>query len=90
MTLTWSDLDRHVGWGNFFVIGASISLAHALGESGAAAWLARGLVGGLPGMGQPPARLGGAPLGPAGLRGGSVGVVVRLAPEGQPVKARVG
>ena len=27
---------------NFFVIGASISLAHALGESGAAAWLARG------------------------------------------------
>jgi hypothetical protein len=60
-TLTWSDLDRHVGWGNFFVIGASISLAHALGESGAAAWLARGLVGGLPGMGRHPARLGGAP-----------------------------
>jgi anion transporter len=53
-TLTWSDLDRHVGWGNFFVIGASISLAHALGESGAAAWLARGLVGGLPGMGRHP------------------------------------
>jgi anion transporter len=49
--LTWSDLDRGVGWGNFFVIGTSISLAHALGESGAAAWLARGLVGGLPGLG---------------------------------------
>jgi solute carrier family 13 (sodium-dependent dicarboxylate transporter), member 2/3/5 len=49
--LTWSDLDRGVGWGNFFVIGASISLAGALGESGAAAWLARGLVGGLPGLG---------------------------------------
>ncbi len=49
--LAWSDLDRGVGWSNFFVIGASISLAQALGESGAAAWLARGLVGGLPGLG---------------------------------------
>jgi anion transporter len=49
--LTWSDLDRGVGWANFFVIGASISLAHALGETGAAAWLARGLVGALPGRG---------------------------------------
>jgi anion transporter len=52
--LTWSDLDRGVGWANFFVIGTSISLAHALGQSGAAAWLARGLVGGLPGMGSHP------------------------------------
>jgi anion transporter len=50
-TLAWNDLDRGVGWGNFFVIGASISLAQALGESGAAGWLARGLVGGLPGLG---------------------------------------
>jgi solute carrier family 13 (sodium-dependent dicarboxylate transporter), member 2/3/5 len=49
--LVWSDLDRGVGWANFFVIGASISLAQALGDSGAAAWLARGLVGGLPGLG---------------------------------------
>ena len=49
--LTWGDLDREIGWGNFFVIGTSISLAHALGESGAATWLARGLVGGLPGLG---------------------------------------
>ncbi len=52
--LSWSDLDQGVGWGNFFVIGASISLAQALGESGAAAWLARGLVGGLPGLGGHP------------------------------------
>jgi sodium-dependent dicarboxylate transporter 2/3/5 len=36
------------------VIGASISLAHTLGESGAAAWLARGLVGSLPGLGGHP------------------------------------
>ncbi len=49
--LTWSDLDRGVGWANFFVIGASISLANALGDSGAAAWLARGLVGAVPGVG---------------------------------------
>jgi anion transporter len=52
--LVWSDLDRGVGWGNFFVIGASISLALALGDTGAAAWLARGLVGGLPGLGGHP------------------------------------
>jgi anion transporter len=50
--LRWGDLERGVGWANFFVIGASISLAHALGESGAAAWLARGLVGALPGLTQ--------------------------------------
>jgi anion transporter len=48
--LRWNDLERGVGWANFFVIGASISLAHALGESGAAAWLARGLVGAVGGL----------------------------------------
>ena len=37
--LVWSDLDRGVGWANFFVIAASISLAQALAESGAASWL---------------------------------------------------
>jgi sodium-dependent dicarboxylate transporter 2/3/5 len=52
--LRWNDLERGVGWANFFVIGASISLAHALAESGAAAWLARGLVGALPGRGGHP------------------------------------
>ncbi len=49
--LVWSDLDRGVGWANFFVIGASISLADALGTSGAAPWLASVLVGGLPAFG---------------------------------------
>jgi di/tricarboxylate transporter len=49
--LVWGDLERGVGWSNFFVIGASISLAQAIGDSGAAAWLARHLVGGLPGLG---------------------------------------
>ena len=52
--LAWSDLERGVGWASFFVIGASISLAHALGESGAAAWLARGLVGAVPGLASHP------------------------------------
>ena len=49
--LAWSDLDRGVGWSNFFVIAASISLAHALVASGAAPWLGRLLVGGLPALG---------------------------------------
>ena len=50
--LTWADLDRGVGWSNFFVIGASISVAQALGDSGAAAWLAHGLVGAVPTWGR--------------------------------------
>jgi sodium-dependent dicarboxylate transporter 2/3/5 len=58
--LVWADLERGVGWANFFVIAASISLAHVLGASGAAAWLARGLMGGLP-------ALGGSPLATVGL-----------------------
>ncbi len=49
--LVWSDLDRGVGWANFFVIAASISLAQALVASGAAPWLGRVLVGGLPILG---------------------------------------
>src|SRR5437867_8523329 len=48
--LVWTDLERGVGWSNFFVIAASISLAHALGTSGSAPWLGRLLVGGLPGL----------------------------------------
>jgi len=52
--LVWADLERGVGWANFFVIAASISLAHVLGASGAAAWLARGLMAGLPALGGGP------------------------------------
>jgi anion transporter len=52
--LVWADLERGVGWANFFVIAASISLAHVLATSGAAAWLARLLVGGLPALGDRP------------------------------------
>jgi di/tricarboxylate transporter len=52
--LRWADLERGVGWANFFVIAASISLAHVLATSGAAGWLARLLVGGLPALGARP------------------------------------
>jgi anion transporter len=52
--LQWADLDRRVGWSNLFVIAASISLAQALVDSGAAGWMARGLVGGLPALGGHP------------------------------------
>jgi anion transporter len=52
--LQWADLERGVGWANFFVIAASISLAHVLATSGAAGWLARLLVGGLPALGARP------------------------------------
>jgi solute carrier family 13 (sodium-dependent dicarboxylate transporter), member 2/3/5 len=58
--LVWADLERGVGWANVFVIAASISLAQVLAASGAAAWLARLLVGGLP-------ALGGSPLGVVAL-----------------------
>jgi sodium-dependent dicarboxylate transporter 2/3/5 len=58
--LKWADLERGVGWANFFVIASSISLAHVLAESGAAAWLAGLLVGSLP-------ALGGNPLATVGL-----------------------
>jgi anion transporter len=52
--LVWADLERGVGWATFFVIAASISLAQALATSGAAGWLARLLVGGLPALGDQP------------------------------------
>ena len=58
--LGWRDVERGVGWANFFVIAASISLAHALAATGAAGWLGRLLVGALPTLGR-------SPLGTVGL-----------------------
>ncbi len=43
--LTWDQFEREVGWTNFFVIAASLSLAHALVSSGAATWFSETLVG---------------------------------------------
>lgn len=38
--LGWRDFEQRVGWANFFVIAASLSLAGALARTGASAWLA--------------------------------------------------
>jgi anion transporter len=43
--LTWREFEQEVGWTNFFVIAASLSLAQALSRSGASDWLAGGVVG---------------------------------------------
>jgi di/tricarboxylate transporter len=43
--LTWRQFEQEVGWTDFFVIAASLSLAQALSRSGASDWLAAGVVG---------------------------------------------
>ncbi len=40
--LTWRDLEKDLGWSNFFVLATSLSMANALVSSGAAGWLAQG------------------------------------------------
>lgn len=42
--LDWREFEEGVGWSNLFVIGASLSLARALVQSGAAVWLATTLL----------------------------------------------
>ena len=44
--LSWQTFERNLGWSNFFVIATSLSLAHALVTTGAAAWVSEALVGG--------------------------------------------
>ena len=44
--LDWQTFERNLGWSNFFVIATSLSLAHALVTTGAAAWFSETLVGG--------------------------------------------
>jgi len=46
--LTWSEFERDIGWTNFFVLASSLSLARALAESGASAWIAGGIVQAVP------------------------------------------
>lgn len=46
--LTWRDFEKGFGWTNFFVLASSLSLARALVASGASAWIARLVVGGVP------------------------------------------
>lgn len=52
--LSWREFERDLGWSNFFVIATSLSLAHALVASGAAAWFADTLVGGMGGLRESP------------------------------------
>ncbi len=52
--LTWREFEKNLGWSNFFVIAASMSLASALINSGAGSWLAQLVVGRLPGMAESP------------------------------------
>ena len=44
--LDWQTFERNLGWTNFFVIATSLSLAHTLVTTGAAAWISEALVGG--------------------------------------------
>lgn len=46
--LSWSEFERDIGWTNFFVLAASLSLARALESSGASAWLAQLIVTAVP------------------------------------------
>jgi anion transporter len=52
--LTWRDFEHHVGWANVFVLATSLSLAQALINSGAGAWLATLLVHSTPAFTQYP------------------------------------
>lgn len=52
--LSWEEFEANVGWSNFFVIATSLSLAQAIIASGAAAWLADVLVGGVAAIGNSP------------------------------------
>ncbi len=46
--LTWSEFERHIGWTSFFVLASSLSLARALIDSGASAWVAQCIVQNMP------------------------------------------
>ena len=46
--LTWKEFERDLGWGNFFVLATSLSLAQALISSGAGRWMAGLIVHSLP------------------------------------------
>ncbi len=48
--LSWRQFERDIGWSNFFVLACSLSLAHALIESGGATWLADGLLHQIPAL----------------------------------------
>ena len=46
--LSWSEFERNIGWTSFFVLASSLSLARALIDSGASAWIAQLIVQRMP------------------------------------------
>ncbi|MCX5826317.1 MAG: SLC13 family permease [Deltaproteobacteria bacterium] len=52
--LSWKEFEKGFGWANFFVIASSLSLARALGSSGAGVWIAETIVRGMPAFSQQP------------------------------------
>ena len=52
--LSWREFEQDLGWSNFFVIATSLSLAHAVVASGAAAWFSQTLVGSVAALGSSP------------------------------------
>jgi sodium-dependent dicarboxylate transporter 2/3/5 len=46
--ITWKDFESASPWRLFFVTGSALSIAHAMDTSGAASWLANGLLGNVP------------------------------------------
>jgi len=52
--LTWKEFERDIGWTNFFVLASSLSLAKALGTSGAAQWIAGLIANAVPGFREQP------------------------------------
>jgi len=49
-----ASFERNFAWSNFFVLASSLSLAGALGTSGASAWIADLIVRSIPGLSQHP------------------------------------
>ena len=52
--LNWSELQEGMSWDSFLVIASTLSIAHALVVSGAAAWFSGNLVGLIGGLGDTP------------------------------------
>jgi di/tricarboxylate transporter len=51
--LSWREFENSSPWRLFFVTGSALSIAHAMESSGAAAWMANGLLGHIPVAGLP-------------------------------------
>jgi anion transporter len=52
--LSWKEFERNIGWSNFIVLATSLSLAHAMMQSGAGEWIAGIIVKTAPALGSHP------------------------------------